>query len=85
LLDVPPGVLLEPVLVPALGSAITQTRFATCFVGGVVLEVGLGGGTAAGGTGARGVPDLGQVPELDAGVVTGGLEPVIAFLQGDRV
>jgi hypothetical protein len=31
------------------------------------------------------VPDLGQVPQLDSGVVAAGLEPVVAFLQRDRV
>jgi hypothetical protein len=29
--------------------------------------------------------DLGQVPELDARVVAGGLKPVVARLGGDRV
>src|SRR5262249_50369763 len=57
-------------------------------VGRVVLEVGLGGGPAADGAGAGGVPDLGQVPEPHPGVVAGGLEPVVAGVsdrgfQGD--
>ncbi len=34
---------------------------------------------------AGGVPDLGQVPELDPGIVARGLEPVIAVLGGDGV
>ena len=39
LIDVPPGVLLEPVVVPALRTPITQTRPAACFVRDVVFEV----------------------------------------------
>ena len=34
---------------------------------------------------AGGVPDLGQVPELDPRVMTLALEPVIARVEGDRV
>jgi hypothetical protein len=45
---------------------------------GVVLEVALGGGPPADGAGAGGVPDLGQVPEPDPGVVPPGLVPVLA-------
>src|SRR5712691_8510620 len=85
LIDVPAGVLLEPVIVPALRAAITQACPAACFVRGVVLKVGLGGGPAAGRPGAGGVPDLGQVPQLDPGIVAPGLEPVIAVAGGDRV
>ena len=39
LIDVPPGVLLEPVVVPALRTPITQTGSAARFVRDVVLEV----------------------------------------------
>src|ERR1700722_9510380 len=85
LLDFPAGVLFEPVVVAALGSAVAQAGPAACFVGGVVLEVGLGGGPPAGGAGTGGVPDLGQVPELAAGVVPGGLEAVVAGADRDRV
>jgi hypothetical protein len=52
---------------------------------GVVLEVRTGRGPAAHRAGAGGMPDLGQVPQLDPGVVAGGLEPVVAGVQGDRV
>ena len=85
LVEVPPGVLFEPMVVAALRSAITQTRSATGLVGGVVLEVAGGGGAPADGAGAGGVPDLAQVPELDPGVVARGLEPVVAVRRGDRV
>ena len=85
LVDLPPGVLLEPVVVTALRAGVTQTGAAACFVGGVVLVVALGGGPPADGAGAGGVPDLGQVPEPDPGVVTFGLESVVAGVGGDRV
>ncbi|HEY6315906.1 MAG TPA: hypothetical protein VIY52_34575, partial [Streptosporangiaceae bacterium] len=39
-------------------------------------------GPSAGRAGARGVPDLGQVPEHDAGVVAAGLAPVVALPGG---
>ena len=41
LIDLPAGVLLEPVVVAALRSAITQARSAAGLVGDVVLEIGL--------------------------------------------
>ena len=81
----PAGVLLEPVIVPAFRAGVAQAGPAAGFVGGVVLEVGLAGGPAADRPGAGGVPDLGQVPELDPGIVASGLEPVVAVLGGDRV
>src|SRR5208282_1822368 len=83
--DRPPRILLQPVLVPALGARITQTGSATGLVRGVVFEIAAGRGSPAGRAGTRGMPDLGQVPELDAGIVPGGLEPVIAGIDGDRV
>jgi len=49
LVDVPAGVLLEPMVVAALRTAITQTRAATRLVGGVVLEVAGGGGAPGSG------------------------------------
>src|SRR5262249_2910095 len=78
----PPGVLLEPMIMATLRAAITKTRPSACFVRGVVLEVGLGGGSAADGAGAGGVPDLGQVPEPDPGIVTAGFVPVAAGVGG---
>ena len=69
----------------ALRTAITQAGPAAGLVGDVVLEVGLGGGSSAGGGGASRVPDLGQVPQFAAGVMPGGLEPVITAPGGDRV
>ena len=50
-----------------------------------MLVVALGGGAAADGAGAGGVPDLGQVPELDPGVVAVGFVAVVAGVGGDRV
>ena len=50
-----------------------------------MFEVSLGGGSPADRPGTRRVPDLGQVPELDAGVVALGLVPVVAVAGGDRV
>ena len=85
LVDLPLGVLLEPMVVTALRAGVTQARAAARFVGGVVLEVGLGGGPAADGAGAGGVPDLGQVPELDPGIVAVGFVPVVAGVGGQRV
>ena len=85
LVDLPPGVLLEAVVVPALRAGVAETRAAACFVGGVVLVVALGGGAAADGAGAGGVPDLGQVPEPGPGVVAAGFVAVVAGVGGDRV
>ncbi len=50
-----------------------------------MLEVAGGGGAPADGAGAGGVPDLGEVPELDPGVVALGRKAVVAVLGGDRV
>ena len=85
LLDVPLGVLLEAMVMTALRTGVTQARPAARLVRGVVLEVALGGGPAADGAGAGRVPDLGQVPELDPGIVAFGFEPVVAGVGGDRV
>ena len=63
---------------PALRAGVAETGAAACFVGGVVLQVALGGGPAADGAGAGGVPDLGQVPQPDSGVVAAGLVAVVA-------
>jgi len=49
-----------------------------------MVEVATCRRTAAARAGARGVPDLGQVPEHDAGVVAFGLVPVVAAVRGDR-
>jgi hypothetical protein len=76
--------LLEPVVEAAFRVAIAQAGPAACFVGGVVLEVGAGGWSAAAGPGAGGVPDLSQVPEHDSGIVTVGFVAVIAIADRDR-
>ena len=72
LVDVPLRVLLELVVVAALRAGVAETGPAACFVRGVVLVVALGGGPAADGAGAGGVPDLGQVPQPDPGIVAFG-------------
>src|SRR6185437_2311814 len=63
----------------------TQTGPSACFVRDVVLKVTPGGGPPADRAGAGGVPDLGQVPQRDPGVVTLGLESVVARVGGDRL
>ena len=68
-----------------LRAAVTQAGASACLVGDVVLEVSLGGGPAADRAGAGGVPDLGQVPQLDPGIVAAAFEPVLAGVGGQRV
>src|SRR5690242_2722277 len=85
LLDVPPGLLLEPVIMTTLWAAITQARPATRLVRDIMFEVTLASWPAADRTDAGGVPDLGQVPQLDSGVAALGLEPVAAVLGAEGV
>ena len=85
LVHLPPGVLLEPVIVTTLRAGVAQTGPAACLVRHVVLEVALGGRPPADRTGAGRVPDLGQVPELDPRIMTVGFVPVVAGVGGDRV
>src|SRR5580692_4873754 len=77
LLGVPPRVLLHPVVGPALGPAITQTRSATGLIRNVMLEVASGRGPPAARPGTPRVPDLRQVPEHHPGIMPPGLPPVI--------
>src|SRR2546429_3480971 len=84
LVDLPLGVLLEPVVVAALRAGVAQAAPAARLVGGVVLQVALGGGAAADGAGASRVPDLGQVPEPDPGVVAAGFVAAGAGGGGGR-
>src|SRR3954447_5955514 len=81
----PPGLLLEPMIMPALWTGIAKARPATRLIRDVVLEVAARGRPAADRAGAGGMPDLRQVPELDPGVVARGLEPVITVLRTQRV
>jgi hypothetical protein len=85
LFGLPPRVLLHPVVVPALRVPIAQAGPAARFVRGVVLEVGSLGRPSAHGSGAGGVPDLGQVPQHDSGVMPPGLVPVITLAHGERL
>src|SRR5438046_6287195 len=80
LVDLPLGVLLEPVVVATLRAAITEARSSARFVGRIVLEVALAGGAPADRAGTGGVPDLGQVSELDAWIVAPAFQPVTAAL-----
>src|SRR5215813_476664 len=82
LIDLPPGVLLEPMVVSTLRAGVAAAGPSACFVRGVVLEVALGGGTAADRAGAGGVPYLDQVLEPDPGIVAPGLIPVVAGVGG---
>ena len=77
------GSCLSLVVVTALRVPVTQAGPAARLVGDVVLEVRARRWAAAARPGARGVPDLGQVPEQDPGIVTLGLVPVIAGPGGD--
>src|SRR5689334_10501226 len=81
----PPWLLLEPVVMPALRAGVAQARSATALVRNVMFEVALGGGPPADRADTGGVPDLGQVPQPDPGVVSPGLEPVVAMLGAERV
>ena len=85
LVHCPFGVLLEAVVVAAFGAGVAEARASACLIRDVVLVVALGGGAAADGAGAGGVPDLGQVPQRDPGIVAAGLVPVVAGVGGDRV
>src|SRR5204862_1696607 len=84
LVDCPSGVLLEAVVVTAFRAGVAAAGPAAGFVGGVVLDVALGGGPPAHRAGAGGVPDLDQVPERDPGVVAAGFVPVVAGVGGQR-
>jgi hypothetical protein len=49
-----------------------------------MFEIAPRGGSAAARPGAGGVPELGQVPEQDPGVVALGLVAVITLAHGER-
>src|SRR5690348_16471388 len=85
LVDRPARVLLEPVIAPALRARVTQARPTARLIRRVVLEIAVRRRAAAPRPGAGRVPDLGQVPQLDPGIMALGLEPVIAPLGVDRV
>src|SRR6185312_17385746 len=62
LVDSPLGVLFEAVVVAALRAGVAAAGAAAGLVGGVVVDVALGGGPPADRAGAGSVADLGQVP-----------------------
>lgn len=76
------GVLFEPVLVPALGGDIAQTGAAARLVRDIVLGIAVLSWSSAVRPGAGSMPDLGEVPELDPGAMTAGLEAMITFAEG---
>ena len=83
LFDLPPRVLLEPVVMPALRTGVTEAAPAASLVGCVVFEIALIRRASTGRAGACGVPNLGQVEELGGGVVAWARVPVIALVGGN--
>ena len=84
LLDLPSGILLGSMVVPAGRIPIAQTRTATGIIRNVILEITVHGRSPAAGAGACRVPDLGQVPEHHAGIMPLCLGLVVARVRGDR-
>jgi hypothetical protein len=78
-------VLLEPVIMSALRADITEAASSARFVWRVVLEVASDGGSPADRAGTGGMPDLGQMLQLDARIVAAAFKPVVAVLGGQRV
>ena len=78
----PAGVLLDAVVTAAFRVPVAQAGPAACLVGDVVLEVAGCGRSSAAWTGARGVPDIRQVPERHSGIVAFGLVAVVALAGG---
>jgi hypothetical protein len=83
LFQCPPGGLLLVVVVTAAGPGVTGTRAATRFPGDGVLEVAAPGVAQARRVGAFRVPYFDEVAECSAGVVGGGLVPVVATGDGE--
>src|SRR3984885_4833407 len=81
---VPPRVLLHPVVVAAGRVPVTQTGPPARLVRNVMFEIASRGRAAAARSGTRRVPDLGQVPEHDPGIMAAGLPPVITVPAGQR-
>ena len=68
----------------ALRIPITHTRTATGLIWDVMFEITSGRGSSAARSGTPRVPDLGQVPEHDPGIMAPGLPPVITVPGGQR-
>ena len=68
-----------------LRAGVTQARPAARLVRRVVLEVAGPSRSSADRAGTGRVPDLGQVPQLDPGVMTLRFEPMVTRVGGDRV
>ena len=84
LVQAPAGGLFGVVVVPAAGSGVARAGPAAFFPGHGVLEVAGAGVPAARRPGALPVPDFYQVAEPVAGLVSGGLVPVVAAGDGER-
>jgi hypothetical protein len=80
-----PGCCLSRWSCRHFGSPFARTSSSACLVRHAVLEIALRGRPPAAGSGACGVPDLGQVPEPDPGIMPAGLVPVITRISGDRL
>src|SRR6185437_1261322 len=68
LVQCPPGVLFEPVVVTALRAGVAAAGPPAGLVRGVVVDVALGGGPPAHRAGAGRVPHLDQVLQPDPGI-----------------
>src|SRR5260370_13744250 len=84
LLGVPPRVLFHTVVEPALCPAIAHTCSTTSLVWHIVLEITSYCGSSAARSGTPRVPDLGQVPSHDSGIVAPVMPPVIPVPGGQR-
>src|SRR5438105_11438299 len=84
LVHFPFRVLLEPVVMPALRAPVTYTGSAACLVRDVMVEIASCRGPPAGRGGACGVPDLRQVAQHDARIVTRCLISMVTILGGER-
>src|ERR1700677_3155678 len=76
--EVPSGCLLGPVVMTADRTGLAQAGASDLLMRGAVLVVGLFVGPSAGGGGAGGLQDPGEVAELDPGIMSLGLKLVVA-------
>ena len=83
LLKFPAVSLFRVMVMTTAGTAVTGAGQAPVFERGGVLVVAAGGVTLAGRPSAGAIPDFDEVAEGGAGVVGGGLVPVIAVADRD--
>ena len=84
LLGLPAGILFQPVIIAALGVPVTQTGPAADLIRNVVLKVAVHSWSPAAWSGARRVPDLGEVPQHHPGIMAFRLMAVVAPAGGNR-